>query len=256
MNRSNVLTAAIKLNDAAVYGELEAICGNLKLSDVLKYVEETNPSKDLPYHSNRHQFFVAVTAFRLYMVESIKDTPSWHDARALVMAGLFHDFNHSGGTEADSVNIQRASTAVMRCGAALSLAYALTEDAIALVHATEWPPTELRHHALQKYIQDADLLWTREISGAMTAIDGLPEEFQHRVGKVMTPTEMAAGQEQFFSTVKINSEAGAYIFSRSKTPMLQFQKEYAHDVSTKPAPAHSIDDAMRLAHEVDLELAD
>lgn len=66
-----------------------------------------NPGNKNPYHNNDHQLIVALTAYDLGRSAGFR-FPEKHKI-GLLLAGMFHDFDHTGDPEiTDSVNIERA----------------------------------------------------------------------------------------------------------------------------------------------------
>ncbi|WP_391857158.1 hypothetical protein, partial [Vibrio cidicii] len=67
-----------------------------------------------PYHNLQHELHVVYWSHVVATNEnSLRPKASNHylvqgDLKALAVASLFHDHNHSGGAERDTVNIQRA----------------------------------------------------------------------------------------------------------------------------------------------------
>lgn len=221
----------IDLDSSFAVTQAVIVAKQLELSNFLMWVKEHNPSKDLPYHSNMHQILVAVMAHRLYTMSPhiLTDDDESETLPALFLAGLFHDYNHSGGTEPDSSNIQRALEGLAAAVDELSPKYPdlgqtvspisnrLYEKTKAFIQATEWPwkPFPLDNSTRGfEYLRDADIMASAMVAGLAAPILGLPQELKHKFnGYVMTPKEMAIGQSEFLSGVKMNTQEGAVLWA-------------------------------------------
>lgn len=119
--------------------------------------------------------------------------------RSLLIAALFHDFDHTGKAGSDAVNISRAIAALHK--------YASTEDLDALpdiehlIQVTEYPYTipssELDLPGL--IIRDADMLQAFDPAWIQQVIFGLAEEW----GK--SPLEILTMQEKFLGKLTFHT---------------------------------------------------
>lgn len=117
-----------------------------------------------PYHNYAHCLRVGFTAFHIALSEFQNELNLPNDLRLLLLAGLFHDANHTGGklykygTQFDSVNIERAFAALDAVNAELCL---MPDDDVArvkqLISATEFPSPAPKNF-LALCLRDADLL--------------------------------------------------------------------------------------------------
>lgn len=117
-----------------------------------------------PYHNYVHCLRVGLAAFHIALTEFQDELNLPNDLRLILLAGLFHDVNHTGnklfhaGAQPDRVNIQRAIDAFQAVNQMLSLT--TQEDAqtvCSLIYSTEFPspvPKDFRAQCLR----DADLL--------------------------------------------------------------------------------------------------
>lgn len=122
----------------------------------LEYVKKVNPSSGLPYHGYQHLLTVATACYESGMFYS---SGSKDDARILFLAGLYHDWNHSGGTYSDSVNIAQAIVGMTQSVKTLETFDNATISQIAsLIAATEYPSVREPKTTLEKIILDADKL--------------------------------------------------------------------------------------------------
>lgn len=155
------------------------------------HVRDYNRAKELPYHNWYHT---------MCMVNRCLDGANYHNLpyqsmRALFVAALFHDYNHSGGEEEDSINIFRATTGLKNCGINRNIDFYEVEE---LIRVTEYPYVLPPVCIEQRIIRDADLMqgFFIETWEAMI-IDGLREEMQVKLKAEITRREMCEGQIAF-----------------------------------------------------------
>lgn len=75
-----------------------------------RIITQENPSASLPYHNSGHCCTVALNCLEGARVSGL-DRES---TRLLFLAGLYHDYAHTGGKSSDEVNISRAVEGVIR----------------------------------------------------------------------------------------------------------------------------------------------
>lgn len=186
------LVPRIILNDHRLY------VGDLKHYFKIVVTKARNLTK--PYHNFRHMFYVVCTCFeacQYYLVKT--EGHSRIKVRNLLIAGMFHDFDHSGVVGHDDLEIERALRGLKK--------HILPEDlaeyeAIAvLIRATEYPyKTHAKELSLEgQILRDADLsqalseVWMQQI------LFGLSQEMN------LTPLEMLRTQESFLANLKFNT---------------------------------------------------
>ena len=77
------------------------------LGHAVKYILEHNKSQALPYHNFNHALWVMVNAYEIY--QGSKSPDDIDCPKEVLLAALFHDFDHSGGFfRDDSHNINDA----------------------------------------------------------------------------------------------------------------------------------------------------
>lgn len=150
-----------------------------------------------PYHNFRHMCHVVWlcwTACRYYEKEL---TP--RQRRALLIAAMFHDFNHTGKFGPDSVNIQRAIDAVDQY---LDPADRdLRSDIVRMIKATEYPykvPIELLDLSAL-ILRDADMSQAFSVAWIQQVVLGLSSEW----GK--TPLEVLKLQAPFLNSLTFHT---------------------------------------------------
>lgn len=159
-------------------------------------LSDGNPSAGLPYHNNDHCYNVAVDAYDLG-----KEFPelSENTLRHLLVAGLFHDYSHTGYSHPDILNIAAALQFIEDISPKLSN-MGLSPMRIAdLIYSTVNPATPGSITRLeQMIIRDADLLgWCQE-ENHDKFLEGLTIEFEEPVTREST--------KKFLSSTKFYTE--------------------------------------------------
>jgi hypothetical protein len=159
---------------------------------------------DLPYHNFRHMLHVTWLcheACRFYQHEL-----SMRKRRDLLIAALFHDFDHSGMSGNDALNIRRAIEGFR--------AHVQPEDRhrmayiVRLIGATEYPHTVPSHELdlSSLIIRDADLSQSMSVAWIQHVIFGLAREWGKK------PIEVLRGQEAFMSKLEFHTEWAQKMF--------------------------------------------
>jgi hypothetical protein len=150
-----------------------------------------------PYHNFRHLFHV------LYMVHQAcwfhRSDLLPREIRNMHIAAIFHDFDHSGRTGHDDLEIARAVRALNR--------YIHEDDALAyphiakLIEATQFPyRTPSQHLSLDAQIlRDADMSQVFHTAWLQQILFGLGAEMN------MTPVQMLAAQPAFLETLSFST---------------------------------------------------
>ena len=196
------------------------IIKKLKLDNYLKIVLEKSSSNNAPYHNFYHVMCMVKNCYLIgesegYLPEAIKN---------LVIAALFHDFNHSMGKEKDSWNVKEAIKSFKKYS---KESEENNKKIIKIIEATEYPYVieEDQLSLDQKIIRDADLLQVFHDNYIQQNLLGLSQEMKLPI------TTMLTGQKKFMDSIhyhtdfaqklseeKINSkyEDGDYLLSLLK----------------------------------------
>src|SRR3989344_3475929 len=67
-----------------------------------------------PYHNFRHMFHVLWLCYQACVFYAPKHAMTKREMRNLLIAALFHDFDHAGKAGPDSVNIKKAVSGLLR----------------------------------------------------------------------------------------------------------------------------------------------
>lgn len=157
--------------------------------------EVINPAAFAPYHNAQHLMTVGIAATRLGRYYT-SNTNSAHIG-SLLLAGLYHDINHSQGKYGDSVNVSRAVNDMISVMSQLQKDLAddtLTEIA-ELILSTKYPHNEPRN-LNEKIMQDSDLLqW----------IEPDVDRWHEGLGKEMGQTINFENTKLFISKNRINT---------------------------------------------------
>jgi hypothetical protein len=175
-------------------------------SKALLTFSDGNPSLNLPYHNNDHCYNVAVDAYDLG-----KEFPEINEnsLKHLLVAGLFHDYAHTGYSHPDNLNIAAALQFVRKIGPELKTMGLNVATIIRLIKATENPsPPNSKYSLDEKIMRDADLLgWCQEENHEKFLL-GLSIEFEEPVTRESTKKFLASTEFYTSQAVEKFKEAG------------------------------------------------
>ena len=172
-------------------------------SDILAYIKENNPSSDAPYHNNSHM----ITVYKF--CKEIAKNIAYTDELNLLVAALFHDFNHSMGKEKDNINVQRAIEGFSDYyDNNLSNSLVDKNRVISIIKITEYPYTteDSELNIEQKIIRDADLLQGAVDNWYDYIIVGLSKEMNLPIDVIKR------GTLDFRSKIKYNFDYSKKVF--------------------------------------------
>lgn len=157
-----------------------------------------------PYHNMRHTLYVVSECYdgaRYYSLNK-------KDFRSLLIAALFHDFNHSGqSTGNDDLEVERAVRGMKK--------HLLTEDLWLLediegnIRSTQFPHVAKNEDLplSAAILRDADMSQSLDSDWIQQVLFGLSAEMR------MTPKALLNAQESFLSCLEFASEWGRKKFS-------------------------------------------
>lgn len=178
------------------------------LPRAFRYLIEHNPSNDAPYHSLHHMLRVTYYCNEGCEYHGIDG----NRRRNLLVAAMFHDFNHSKGELKDPDNIIRAIEGVSNWYASNPMNQTNVDlpTVVNIIKATEYVggsnPYTIPSNNLsmeQAIIRDADLMPSLEVDWINTMIVGPKTELN-----VDTFLQMAEGQQKFHSGIEMCSGWG------------------------------------------------
>ncbi len=158
-----------------------------------------------PYHNFRHMTHVMWLCY--CACDFYRKELTGRQMRNLLIAALFHDFNHSGKMGNDSANIKRAVAGLKKHIAEEDKPY--FKDIVALIKETEYPPkTDGSDLSLSAQIlRDADLSQAFSVAWIQQVIFGLAKEWKKE------PIEVLRMQESFLRGVTLLTEWGRQTFT-------------------------------------------
>lgn len=111
-----------------------------------------NEGSHNPYHNTFHTITVFVNSYKIAKTEKC----SYSQIRNVLIAALFHDFNHSGGKKPDSENIKEAISKFLEYS---QESEQTNETIIEIIKSTEYPYIikESDLNLEQRIIRDADI---------------------------------------------------------------------------------------------------
>lgn len=151
---------------------------------------------NLPYHNIRHMLHVMWSAYnglKFYEDRFDKDT-----RRCVLIAALFHDFNHTGKTGNDDVNIEIALRGIEHNILPEDMKY-LTKIK-SYISATRFPHFDIEFNVQNLpmfLLRDADVSYTLSDVWIQTVGFGLNYELG------LTSEQILRGQEQFLNSVEL-----------------------------------------------------
>jgi len=159
-----------------------------------------------PYHNFNHMFHTLWLCHRACVFYGNELSP--REMRNLLIAAIFHDFDHSGIMGNDGLNIERSIRGLQK--------YIAQEDKVDLgsicdiIRATEFPHKVLSGSCplLFGIIRDADLAQALDVTWIQQVVFGLAKEWGKK------PIEILDGQEAFLSGIKFNTDWARQMFPR------------------------------------------
>lgn len=156
------------------------------LRKALKYIILTNKSNNAPYHNLNH--LLTVTR-HCYEALEYMDMGYNEYREHLLMAALFHDYNHSMGEQKDDVNVGLAKRELQKFieeeNIELSIPF-MWEVLDATQYPYVIPSKELNIY--QRILRDADLMQIYEYDWLKQNIFGLSEEMKIPVEQLIPGT--------------------------------------------------------------------
>jgi hypothetical protein len=182
-----------------------------------------------PYHNFRHLLHVVWLCYSA--CEFYKEQLSPRRMRNLLIAAIFHDFNHTGMFGNDDVNIILALRALQK--------HILPEDKnhyneIAyMIKATQFPYV-IGEEGLSleaQILRDADLSQAFSVAWIQQVIFGLSEEWNQK------PIEVLRMQSGFISKLKYRTDWAKTIFEDERESKIAESNELLAILEPSPVPA-------------------
>ncbi|HOX21756.1 MAG TPA: hypothetical protein PKZ02_02170 [Candidatus Paceibacterota bacterium] len=158
-----------------------------------------------PYHNFRHMFHTLWLCYQACVFYKRELTP--REMRNLLIAAMFHDFDHSGMMGNDDLNIERAIRGLEKHLAQRDKAY--FDDICEIIWATEFPHKSPSKSLplLAQIIRDANVAQGFSVAWIQQVIFGLAKEWGKK------PIEIIAGQCPFLSHLDFVTEWAQQTFT-------------------------------------------
>ena len=161
-----------------------------------------------PYHNFRHMFHVVWLCYQACLFYRTALSP--REMRNLLIAAMFHDFDHSGMMGNDDLNIARSVRGFQKHIVAEDHEHA--EAIIGLIEATEYPYriSSDKFPLSAKILRDADLSQAFSPAWVQQVVFGLAAEWNK------SPIDVLRAQGPFCRTLKFYTEWGQQTFSKAE----------------------------------------
>lgn len=189
-----------------------------------------NVAAEAPYHNNAHMLGVHAICEELWELEKKESTiTAVRPEVVLLMAALFHDFNHSAGTASDTENIERAVQALSDFSIDLIGAGATIEEVEAAeqaIRCTVFPFTQEPRNLMEQILRDADFLYTSYLGTPEDVMEGLRAEISIARGAEVSYQDMLAGQTAFMKSAKLYTPSAQVLWDLHVPRYMESLAEY------------------------------
>lgn len=172
----------------------------------LRHIILTNIANNAPYHNLNHLLTVTRHAYEGLKFENRLD----EFTEDILVACLFHDYNHSQGKEKDDINVKIAKEGMVNFLNSLECNPLDTDFMEYIIDATQYPyviPSE-DLCPYQKIIRDADLCQIYEYDWLKQNIFGLSLEMGIPV------VDLLPGQIKFLENIEPLTDYGKYMYDK------------------------------------------
>ena len=149
------------------------------------------PNVALPFHGIRHMFHVTWDSYNgvMYYIKMNPNSISRIELRNLLIAGMFHDYAHSGGdAPTDKYNIKQAKKGLATFILPQDKPY--YDTIISYIDATEYPHNKNQELSFPAAIlRDADMSYTLGSAWLQTVGYGLPYELNKKSEDIIKTQE-------------------------------------------------------------------
>ena len=173
---------------------------------------------NMPYHNLRHMLHVMWATYNGALYYDIDP----RTLRNMLIAALMHDYNHTGRTGDDTINIELAIRGFEENMLLEDVPY--MNDIIFLIRATQFPHKEIEYSLPAFILRDADVAYTLNDSWIHIVNIGLSQELN------ITAEKMLKFQETFLSGMKLYSEWGKKEYSEKIKERIQEAKEMVNAI--------------------------
>lgn len=175
------------------------------LRKAFKFVIKNNKSNSAPYHNLNHLMTVTLSVYRLMVYEELERDSMMKE---MLLAAMFHDFNHSAGKLTDDLNVVESKKAIREFIEQEGLKVDI-QFIDSILDATQYPyiVEESELNIYQKIIRDADLMQLFESNWIHQCMYGLAQEMNKDF------EEFIQIQKKFLSNSKFNTDMGKQLHS-------------------------------------------
>lgn len=183
-----------------------------RLGNALGYVQLENQSNGVPYHNLDHMLTVTKWCGRIASMMALDAT----EEKALLLAAIFHDFNHTAGKEEDHANIELAVAGLRRFCEIHRMEDEIRDLAIDNIRVTEYPFIYEPKTLAQKIIRDADIMQSPEPNRVEVLATGLRRELEVKFKRKITRSEFCKNQVSFLEGIKLYTTPAQVMFDAAK----------------------------------------
>lgn len=180
------------------------------LPRAFRYIIDNNSSNFAPYHNFNHMLRVMYYCDKGCSYHKIDGKRRTN----ILLAAIFHDFNHSQGEEKDDVNVIRAIEGVKEFyeSNAMNKNSVNIDKVVEIIQATQYPYVINSEDLTleQAIIRDADLMPSLDPDWLNNIIVGLMKEM-----KIESFKAMCEGQYKFHQGIKMCSPWGQYTYAEN-----------------------------------------
>lgn len=227
----------VLLQRAIQEARLKSVLNSMGHDGAYAYVVEHNNGANNGYHSTLHCFGVAHLVLEIFPSEYL----SAEEQAGILLAAVFHDFNHTAASVPDLQNIELAITGLRAYRATLKeptgiawanfdLVFQIAEDCIRI---TEYPFVKEPRGQCEQIIRDADMLFACTNIDTVAIVEGLREELEAKLNVTIPLNAAVEQQARFLDGAKFYTPTGQAIFKAAKHPSLNLLRAYAADQATR-----------------------
>ena len=179
-----------------------------------------SPNVNVPYHNLRHMLHVMWASY--HGAEFYGKEIDARTLRNILIAALFHDYNHPGETGNDAKNIEVAIKGLKTFILHSDKPY--LDEICYYIKATQFPHLKMDLTLPAKIIRDVDVAYTLSDAWIQTVSFGLSEE----IG--LSTEDMLKSQETFLKSLKFETDWG--------------ENEYRHKINMRIEEANEMCNAI------------
>lgn len=201
----------------------DIIIDDVILSDAFKYITLYNTSNLAPYHGLDHIMRVTQKIYNGIQQSSIDLNLPYYN---LILAGMFHDMNHSMGEFDDDINVSRAIESIRAWGKITTIPLSDNgvdiEESVNIIRATQYPYVISNDdlNESQKLIRDCDLLIILDFNWFHNI---LALDYEMKINDIR---KTISGTLVFQENISMQSEWGKKIFNEKRNTYIERFTKY------------------------------